>query len=70
MFIGTKHDRAHLASWGRTAWMCEKCIELDAKIEHYRQLAYGINDPRTDTALHVLIDQLQAQKTALHAEGI
>jgi hypothetical protein len=27
--------------------MCEKCIEIDKKIDHYRWLAVYVNDERT-----------------------
>jgi hypothetical protein len=46
--------------------MCEKCVELDAKIEHYRQLAAAVNDARALEAIKRVNDQLQAQKEALH----
>ena len=49
--------------------MCEKCAELDAKIERYRKLSIGINDRHTLELIEALIDQLQAEKGALHPGG-
>jgi hypothetical protein len=48
--------------------MCDKCIELDAKIERYRQLAAGVTDRRALESIKTLSDLLQAEKTALHPE--
>jgi hypothetical protein len=48
--------------------MCDKCAELDEKIEHYRGLMPRITDPQTTEGLRKLIDDMQAQKAALHPE--
>jgi len=48
--------------------MCDKCAELDEKIEHYRGLRPRITDPQTTEGLRKLIDDMQAQKAALHPE--
>ena len=48
--------------------MCEKCIELDGKIEHYRILASRITDQPILDGIKELIEQTQAQKLALHPE--
>jgi hypothetical protein len=48
--------------------MCEKCVELDGRIEHYRRLSSGISDPATLDGIKTLIGQLKAQKAALHPE--
>jgi hypothetical protein len=48
--------------------MCEKCVEIDRKIDHYRWLANQINDARTVQGLDELIRQLKAEKRALHPE--
>jgi hypothetical protein len=42
--------------------MCEKCVELDRKIEHYRLLASVLD------GIKHLIEQMQAQKAAFHPE--
>ena len=48
--------------------MCEKCAELDKKIEHYRQLSSLITDQKVVDAIALLIEKLRAEKTALHPE--
>jgi hypothetical protein len=48
--------------------MCEKCEQLDKKIEHYQKLLLGIADQLTVDRIKALIDDLQAQKVALHPE--
>ncbi len=48
--------------------MCDKCDELDKKIEHYRQILLSIGDQITVERLAGLIGDLQAQKAALHPE--
>ena len=42
--------------------MCEKCDELDVKIEHYRRLAVGVQDQKTSDAAAMLIEELKAKK--------
>jgi hypothetical protein len=46
--------------------MCEKCVELDKKIEHYRSMSPRITDQATLDGIQKLIEQMQAQKVALH----
>jgi hypothetical protein len=46
--------------------MCDKCIELDAKIENYQRLSSTITDQRTHDGIKELIERMQAQKAALH----
>jgi len=48
--------------------MCDKCAELDKKIEHYRKLAWQIADPLTTERAADLIAEIEAQKAALHPE--
>ena len=48
--------------------MCDKCIELDVKVEHYQQLSSRITNQQTLDGIKKLIADLQAQKTALHPE--
>ena len=48
--------------------MCDKCIELDKKIEHYRHLSSRMTDQPTLDGIKKLIADLQAQKIALHPE--
>ena len=48
--------------------MCDKCGELDKKIEHYRRMLLSIGDQTTVERLEAMIADLQAQKAALHPE--
>ena len=48
--------------------MCDKCDELDKKIDHYRLILLSIGDQVTVDRIKVLIGDLQAQKAALHPE--
>jgi hypothetical protein len=48
--------------------MCEQCVEIDKKIDHYRSLSSGITDQATLDGIKKLIEQMQAQKAALHPE--
>jgi hypothetical protein len=46
--------------------MCEKCVELDDKIEHYRQLAARVRDPLLTEGVGKLIEEIEARKAAFH----
>jgi FAD/FMN-containing dehydrogenase len=48
--------------------MCDKCVELDGKIEHYQRLSSRITDQRTLDGIKELIASMKAQKAALHPE--
>jgi hypothetical protein len=48
--------------------MCEKCTELDSKIEHYRLMASRMTDQATLDGIKRLIERMQAQKVELHPE--
>jgi hypothetical protein len=48
--------------------MCDKCIEFDAKIEHYRYMARMLTDQPTLDAIQKLVEQMKADKVALHPE--
>jgi hypothetical protein len=48
--------------------MCDKCVEIDEKVEHYRRLVALITDQLTNERLGELIADLLAQKVALHPE--
>jgi hypothetical protein len=48
--------------------MCEQCVEIDKKIEHYRSVASRITDQQTIDGIKGLIERMQAQKLALHPE--
>jgi hypothetical protein len=46
--------------------MCDRCIELDKKIGHYREIAAKIIDHVTSDRIEKLVADLQLQKVALH----
>jgi hypothetical protein len=49
--------------------MCEKCVELDGKIEHYRDIALlRMTDEAMLRGIKVLIARAKAQKAVLHPE--
>jgi hypothetical protein len=48
--------------------MCEKCIELDTKIERYERLARNISDQRTIAGIRKMVAELKAERAALHRE--
>jgi hypothetical protein len=48
--------------------MCDKCIELDDKIEHYERISVSISDQLTIDRIKKLVEQMKAQKAALHPE--
>jgi beta-phosphoglucomutase-like phosphatase (HAD superfamily) len=48
--------------------MCEKCDEIDKKIERYRVMASRITDQPILNGIRDLIEQMRAQKAALHPE--
>jgi hypothetical protein len=48
--------------------MCEKCAELDERIERYRRVSSSINDQLTIDRIKSMIADLEAQKVALHRE--
>ncbi|MGY4627485.1 hypothetical protein [Bradyrhizobium sp. USDA 4486] len=49
--------------------MCEKCSELDEKIEHYKALLSRITDKITLDGIAELIAELLAKKAELHPEA-
>jgi hypothetical protein len=48
--------------------MCDKCVELDKKIERYRRIAAAIADQFTVDGIKASIAELEAQKVELHPE--
>ena len=48
--------------------MCEKCDELDEKIEQYRKILLSIGDQITVERLAGMIGDLRTQKETLHPE--
>ena len=48
--------------------MCEKCVELDEKIEHYRKMLSRITDTVAVDGIAELIVELLAKKAELHPQ--
>jgi len=48
--------------------MCDKCDELDKRIEHYRRILLSIGDQITVERLAGMIGDLRTQKVTLHPE--
>jgi hypothetical protein len=48
--------------------MCDKCIELDKKLEQYRRLASSITDQLTIDRINKLIKDTAAKKATLHPD--
>jgi hypothetical protein len=48
--------------------MCDKCDELDRKIEHYNRIAGSINDQLTIDRIKELVEEMHAAKAALHPD--
>jgi hypothetical protein len=48
--------------------VCEKCIELDSKIEHYQRIARWVTDKQTLDGIGTLVAKYEADKKALHPE--
>jgi hypothetical protein len=46
--------------------MCEKCVEIDNRIEHYRLMASRITDQAMLDGIKELTERMRAQKAALH----
>ena len=42
--------------------MCDKCQQLEKKIERYRKVAFSINDQPTIDRLNELIKDMEAEK--------
>ena len=51
-----------------TAAMCERCKEIDRKIERYRALAKQILDSITNEETEKLVQDLIAERAALHSD--
>jgi hypothetical protein len=49
--------------------MCDKCVDLDKKIDHYASLGSFMTDPQTIEGINKLIEEMKAQKVQLHPES-
>jgi hypothetical protein len=50
------------------AVVCEKCFELDKKMEQYRRIASSITDQLTIDRINKLIKDTAAEKAKLHPD--
>ena len=48
--------------------MCDKCKELEKKIERYRRLTFSINDQLTIDRFNQLIKETEAEKAKLQPD--
>jgi hypothetical protein len=48
--------------------MCDKCVELDKKLEQYRRIASSIMDQLTIDRLNRLIRDTVAERAKLHPD--
>jgi hypothetical protein len=48
--------------------MCDKCKELDGKIEHYERIRLSIGDQVTVDRIKELVAEMNAQKAKFHPE--
>jgi len=48
--------------------MCEKCIELDRRIEHYQKLSSCVADQIAQEGIRFLIAKYCADKKAIHPD--
>jgi hypothetical protein len=48
--------------------MCERCVELDARIDHYHRLARMLSDERAPAAIGQEIERAKAEQVGLHPE--
>jgi hypothetical protein len=47
--------------------MCQKCEELDRRIEHCRRFITGASDALTIDRIHGLIENLQRLRASVHS---
>ena len=48
--------------------MCEKCVEINNRLERYRRLLLSVDNQDTVEYFEKAIASLEAQKAALHPE--
>ncbi len=48
--------------------MCEKCGEIDLKLERYRRISSGLTDRLVLESIQTLMENMKAEKAALHPE--
>jgi len=57
-----------LQGGGGAPAMCDKCQELEAKIERYRRVMDRMDDPQLTASITALIKEAEAEKAALHQQ--
>ena len=50
----------------RAKAMCEQCVELQSKIERYQRIKETIGNQITVDRIKALLQEMRAQRTALH----
>jgi hypothetical protein len=48
--------------------MCEKCVTIERKIEHYERLCSSISDQLTVERVKTLVVEMKAQRAKFHSE--
>lgn len=48
--------------------MCDRCVEIEGKIEHYRRMALWVSDRKTLDGIAFLLAKCAEDKKALHPE--
>jgi hypothetical protein len=48
--------------------MCDKCKQLDIKLEQYRRIVHSITDEITIERIKTAIDDAVAERAALHLD--
>jgi hypothetical protein len=48
--------------------MCEKCVEIDHKIEQYARIARSVTDQLTLDRIKSAVVEMTAKKVALHPQ--
>jgi hypothetical protein len=48
--------------------MCEKCVDIDAKITRFKKLLAEVDDQTAIALLTLAVAALDSEKTALHPE--
>jgi len=48
--------------------MCEKCVAIDRKIEHYERLCLSVSDQLTIDRIKALVAEMKAQKAKFHPD--
>jgi hypothetical protein len=49
--------------------MCDKCDDIDLRVDRYRQLAGGVTDKQALESIERLVADLEMQKALLHPKS-